>query len=117
MVTVALMGRALQEGQRIRAEATESARHIRRTFPHSGLKNAPKGTRSRNSGHVGMASGRRGRWSSNVFPGSVVGNGAAVGWVVAQGEFQTADHQDAIIVLIRSCLGLTASEQSVVLLV
>ena len=34
-----------------------------------------------------------------------------------QGQFQRADHRDAIIVLIWNCLGLTASEQSVVLLV
>ena len=52
-----------------------------------------------------------------VLLGRVVANGLAVGRVVAQGDFQTADHRDAIIVLIWSCLGLNASEQSVVLLV
>ena len=52
-----------------------------------------------------------------VLLGGVVADGPAVGRIVTEGELQGADHRDAIIVLVRSCLGLTASKQSVVLLV
>ena len=41
---------------------------------------------------VGMACSRRVGWSSSVLLDSVVANGASVGWVVVQGEFQRADH-------------------------
>ena len=52
-----------------------------------------------------------------VLLGGVVTDRPAVGRVVAQGEFQGSDHRDAIIVLVCRCRELTASKQSVVLLV
>ena len=113
---VALTGRALQERQRIRAEAAESVRHIWEGFS-LGTVECVRGRKAQEFRVCRVASGRRVRWSSSVLLGRVVTNGAAVALVVTEGELQGADHRDALMVLVGSCLGLTASKQSVVLLV